>query len=209
MYNRDAFTIAEHALTSPSGLLDVITFTLCTIQQPLQQVRAQRLDIIKNGAKSRYLFGSKRAGYNFADDKQGYLWRVMHDILTRPESDERTADLIQHFMQIPGLGMVKAAFVVQMLGQNIACLDTHNLKALGMTEAQVKIGPKLKAETARKKVMAYVELCAKTGGAEFWWNKWCDYVAGICGYPSIEGCGCVDNKCVDVFLSLMEKSEQQ
>jgi hypothetical protein len=183
MYKRDAIAIAEHAHATPSGLVDVIEFTLCTIQQPLQQVLPQRRDIAAKGLESRFLFGSKRTGLAYAQEHAGYLWRVMHDILKRPDSAERKADLIQHFMQVPGLGMVKAAFVVQMIGGGTACLDTHNLKALGMTEAQVKVGAKLKPETVRRKVLAYVRLCDETGGAEFWWDKWCNYVAGRRGSP--------------------------
>lgn len=178
MYDRDAIAIARHAHASPEGLMDVIEFTLCTIQQPLQQVLKQRLDIAQKGAESAYLFGSKRTGWVWAQEHKDYLWRVLHDILKRADSAERKADLIQHFMQVPGLGMVKAAFVVQLIGGGTACLDTHNLNALGMTQAQVKIGPKLKPETARRKVLDYVKLCDETGGAEHWWNRWCDYVAG-------------------------------
>ena len=178
MYDRDAVAIAEYAKSAPHALMDVITFTLCTIQQPLQQVLNQRKDIEAHGASSKFLFGSKRDGYIWTDKNKGYLWRVMHDILKREDSDERKADLIQHFMQVPGLGMVKAAFVVQMIGGGTACLDTHNLKALGMTEAQVKVSPKLKPETARRKVMNYVRLCDETGGAKYWWDRWCEHVAG-------------------------------
>ena len=35
-------------------------------------------------------------------------------------------------MQVPGLGIAKAAFVLQCLGVETACLDTHNLQRLGL-----------------------------------------------------------------------------
>lgn len=47
MYNRDCKAIAQHASNSPQGLVDVIEFTLCTIQAGLSTVKAQRLDIQK------------------------------------------------------------------------------------------------------------------------------------------------------------------
>jgi hypothetical protein len=28
------------------------------------------------------------------------------------------------------------------------------------------------------KVKAYVEMTQATGGTEYWWNTWCEYVAG-------------------------------
>lgn len=183
MYNRDAAKIAEHALASPEGLADVIEFTLCTIRQPLQQMVAQRTDIALKGAASRFLFGHKRDGWSYTQENKGYLWRVMHDILKRPDNADRKADLIQHFMQVPGLGMVKAAFVVQMIGGGTACIDSHNLNALGLPDSAVKVNPKLKPETIRAKVLAYVQMCDDTGGTEYWWNRWCDYVAGRRGSP--------------------------
>ena len=187
MFARDAAAIAAHAKASPEGLADVIEFTFCTIQQPLQSVIAQRLDIAERGAESRFLFASKRPGYVWVQEHKGYLWRVALDILKREASEERAADLVQHFMQVPGLGMVKAAFVAQMMGEDVACLDTHNLKALGMSEASVQIAKGLKPETARAKVLAYVRLCRESGGSEYWWNRWCDYVAGRRGSPLKSG----------------------
>ena len=187
MYKRDATAIAAHALKSPEGLVDVIEFTLCTIRQPLQQVIKQRRDIAKNGDKSPFLFGFKRDGWKYTQKNALYLWRVMHDILKRENSDDRKADLIQHFMQIPGLGMVKSAFVVQMVGGGTACLDSHNLKSLGESKNIVTIKKGLKPETVRLKVLDYISLCEQHGDSEYWWNRWCDYVAARRGSPLKSG----------------------
>lgn len=187
MYNRDVPAIRDHALSSPDGLFDVIEFVLLTIRQPLQQVINQRRDIAQRGHKSPFLFGSKRDGWRWAQDHKGYLHRVTLDILQRPDSADRKADLIQHFMQVPGLGMVKAAFVVQCIGGGTACIDSHNLTRLGLPAAAVKVNNKLKPETIRKKIIAYIEMCDDTGGTEYWWNTWCDYVAGRRGSPLKDG----------------------
>lgn len=183
MYERDVKAIAAHAMASEDGLFDVIEFVLCTIRQPLQQVIRQRADIATKGPASNYLFSSKRAGWTWANEHKGYLWRVTKDIMQRPDSEDRKADLIQHFMQVPGLGMVKAAFVVQCIGGGTACIDSHNLTRLGLPVSAVKIGAKLKPETIRAKVLAYVRMCDETGGSAYWWNSWCDYVAGRRGSP--------------------------
>lgn len=185
MYDRDVAAIAAHAKASPDGLMDVIEFVLCTIRQPLGRVINQREDIANKGAASNYLFSAKRDGWTYANENKGYLHRVMLDIMSREDSSERKADLIQHFMQVPGLGMVKAAFVVQCIGGETACIDSHNLKRLGLPVTAVKIGAKLKPETIRKKVLDYVEMCDATGGAAYWWNSWCNYVAGNRGNKSL------------------------
>ena len=66
MYDRDMPMMQAHALASADGLVDVISFVLCTIQQPLQSVARQMRDVRANGATSKYLFGSKRDGYAIA-----------------------------------------------------------------------------------------------------------------------------------------------
>ncbi len=183
MFIDDVPAIQAHALASAKGLSDVIEFVLCTIRQPLQRMQAQRADIAAKGAASAFLFGPKRAGWIFAQEHADYLYRVTLDILNRDDSDDRKADLIQHFMQVPGLGMVKAAFVVQCIGGGTACIDSHNLTRLGLTEAAVRVSSKLKPATIRAKVLAYVGMCESTGGSAYWWDTWCDYVADRRGSP--------------------------
>jgi hypothetical protein len=184
MYDRDVPVIRAHALASDAGMVDLIEFVLCTIQQPLQRVHIQREEIARDGVDhAKALFGAKRDGAHWARANAGYLRRVALDILTREDTEHRAVDLVQHFMQVPSLGMVKAAFVAQCLGEDVACLDTHNLTRLGLPEAAVKVSAKLKPETIRAKVLAYVRLTRETGGAAYWWNTWCEYVAGRRGSP--------------------------
>lgn len=78
---------------------------------------------------------------------------------------------------VPNLGMVKASFVLQCMGFNTACIDSHNLKRLGLKDSAVKVSSKLSPEKKREKVLAYVELCQRNG-TEFWWDSWCCHVAG-------------------------------
>lgn len=178
MYARDCHAIASHAIASPDGLFNVIEFTLCTIQMGLSTVKQQRRDIAARGADSAFLFGSKRDGWCYAKDNIASLWGEVVALRERGTSDvETVTDAVLLFMRVPGLGMVKASFVAQMLGFNVACLDTHNLRRLGLPASAMKVSATLKPDTMRRKVSAYVALCQQDG-AEYWWNSWCDYVAG-------------------------------
>ena len=103
------------------------------------------------------------------------------------ESVEACADVIQLFMAVPNLGMVKAAFLAQCLGFDVACIDSHNIKRLGLKPSIVSTPPSgMKPATVRRKVEDYINLCHTqadytngTGStAEYWWNTWCEYVAG-------------------------------
>ena len=85
---------------------------------------------------------------------------------------------IDALTSVNGLGIVKPAFVVQMCGLDVACLDSHNLTRLGLSQSHFKLSKTVSHATKRKKIAEYVEYTRETGGAEYWWNTWCNYVAG-------------------------------
>lgn len=174
MYDRDMPIMRDHALSSPQGLVDVITFVLCTIQQPLQNVANQMVDIREHGAASKFLFGSKRDGYRYAVDHAD----VLHAAVVKAVDVNDTIGAIDVLTNIPSLGLVKASFVAQIVGLDVACLDTHNLRRLGYAESAFKFPKGVKRETKRAKIVNYVNVCRETGGARYWWNTWCEYVAG-------------------------------
>ena len=174
MYDRDMPLIREHALSSPAGFVDVVAFVLCTIQQPLQSVGRQMADIRVNGDSSKYLFGSKRAGYQYVVAHAA----VFHAAIVKAVEVNDVVGAVDVISTIPSLGVVKASFVAQLCGLEVACLDTHNLKRLGLAESAFKLAKSVKPDTKRAKIAAYVKVCGDTGGARHWWNSWCEYVAG-------------------------------
>ncbi len=173
MYKRDCAAIQYHAQSHAEGLLDVIAFTLCTIQTPLKRCLDQVQDIRAVGAASVALWGAKREGYEYATANLSQLYADMSDAMAR--GDDVKAMLTM--LQVPCLGLVKAGFVCQMFGFDIACLDTHNLKALGMAAKDVKLDAKLSLDKRVAKVQSYITLTRAKGGAEKFWNEWCHYVA--------------------------------
>jgi hypothetical protein len=186
MYSRDCIAIVEHASKSPKGLLDVIEFTLCSIQAGLSTIKLQRKDIFLHGAGSKYLWGKKADGYRYATDNLEYLWpKLMALRECGLDNEACIADAVLLLMHIPGLGMVKASFVAQMLGFDVACLDSHNITRSGVNPNLLKVSAKLSATKKREKVLAYIKLCNDLSMAlhgetcsEYWWNSWCEYVAG-------------------------------
>ena len=136
------------------------------------------MDVNKHGASSRFMWGQKGKGYQYTKSHDAYLWGKVNHIKETLGTRSQAAAVaaIELFLPIPNLGMVKAAFVAQQLGFNVACIDSHNLVRLGLEAKHVKLG-KVKPETARRKVQAYVAMTQEKGSA-YWWNSWCKYVAG-------------------------------
>jgi len=178
MYRRDCKEIEEYALSSPAGLVDVIEFTLCSIQAGLSTIKLQRKDIAKVGFPSRFLWGKKREGLQYAMKHRERLWSKLVALReTSYDEVETVCDAVDLLETVPNLGLAKASFVAQMLGFNVACLDSHNLKRAGKTSAFTSLPKTLKPKTRRKKIVRYVTFCQERG-SEYWWNTWCEYVAG-------------------------------
>lgn len=179
MYQRDCTTISNYALASPSGLRDVGEFTICTVNMPLSRVLDMRRDVKVNGYQSKWLSSVKRDGFAYLSQMSPSLHANLCKIIDKHGTDtiDAAQQAIDTLMDIPGVGMVKAGFIAQMCGLEVACLDRHNVRALGMKEDALKIDKKLKPDTRNKKIRNYVKLCRRSGGAEYWWDTWCNYVA--------------------------------
>ena len=182
MYSTHASKIAQYGLNSPDGMVNVVRFTLLSIQQPLSSCNSMISDVESKGLKSRFLnYGNtvtKRDGLTYAIKHKVRLHRDINEFVKNGLDDvDNIANAIHYLMDIPNLGMVKSGFILQMLGFDVACIDSHNLKRLGWKQSQVSIAKTLKYETKIKKIKAYVKM-NQIKGTEFWWNSWCHYVAG-------------------------------
>lgn len=178
MYQRDCTMIAQYALASPQGLYDVIEFTLCTINMPISRVHLQRQSIKEEGTQSKWVSATKANGINYAKMNQAYLHKQILHIRDKYGLDtiDGSQYAIDLFIKIPSIGMVKAGFIAQMCGFNVACLDRHNVRALGISETALNLNKKVSDELRLKKIREYVKLCRRRG-SEYWWDTWCNYVA--------------------------------
>lgn len=178
MYQRDCTEIVQHALQSPDGLYDVIEFTLCTINMPLSRVIEQRKSIKLHGIMSKWVSSTKAQGITYAQEHKVELHTLMINIRETAGCDtiDGAQAVVDLFMRIPSIGMVKAGFIGQMLGFQVACLDRHNVRALGLSESALRINKKASQEVRLKKIREYVKLCRRKG-SEYWWDTWCNFVA--------------------------------
>ena len=173
MYKRDCIAISHYAQSHAQGLLDVMAFTFCTIQTPLSRCYDQMQDIRANGAEAKALWGAKRSGYTYAVANI----ETLHATMTQAMATNDVDSAMLAMLNVPCLGLVKAGFVCQMFGFDVSCLDTHNLRALGLAAKDVKCDAKLSLDKKAAKVQQYVKLTRSSGGAEYFWDFWCSYVA--------------------------------
>jgi hypothetical protein len=103
---------------------------------------------------------------------------VLHAAVVKAVQVNDVVGAVDILSNVPGLGIVKASFVAQICGLEVACLDTHNLKRLGLGEATFKLAKSVKHETKLAKIAKYVAVCAREGGSRYFWNSWCEFVAG-------------------------------
>jgi hypothetical protein len=170
-YSRDVPKIKAYVEeTGPDGLVHVGAFVVSTIQTPLVRTKLQVADIKKHGENSKALWGHKRLSY-------GHLWvyrRELYQMLV--EAPVARSEALLRLVQVPGLGVVKGAFLLQCLGYETSCLDSHNVKRYGIDPKVLKVG-NVKPATLTKKVEDYLSLCDNIGTSEHFWDSWCLYVA--------------------------------
>ena len=171
MYSQHVPVIRSYCMESPENLASMVEFVLATIQQGLSTVPMILDDIRTNKDKSAFLFGSKRRGYRYLHDNKQVLFDSVSGCIDPVEA-------VSIFFQIDGIGAVKAGFCAQLLGFNTGCIDSHNLKLLGINPNAVSIPKSLKPATRVKRLHDYVDLTHEVGGAQYLWDSWCSHVAG-------------------------------
>jgi hypothetical protein len=154
---------------NPDTFIRGVLFAVCSIQQSIIRVPMQLRDIDRGNLSP--LFGHKREAYDYLQDHGCGVW---HDIAWRTERAPDVAEyVIGALCKVPGLGIVKSAFIAQMLGHDVACLDTINIRREKRNpRAYRSDGPDRKSTAAfQRKIQRYV---AETfGRAEHYWNSWC------------------------------------
>ena len=190
MYNRDVNEIMSFVKwRGPEAMTNVGVFVLLTIQAGLSTVKGSMEKVRYHGLDWDYdidkpmancLWGKKWDGLEYLTDNAEYLYSKMYHIADTKgfQSLDACSDVVQLFMAVPNMGMVKAGFFAQCLGFNVACIDSHNITRLGIPASLVKTPPAgMKPATVCKKVEAYVAL-TQVKGSMYWWNTWCEHVAG-------------------------------
>jgi hypothetical protein len=182
MYKDHCPKIAEFGRQSPGNLFQVGLFVISTINKHFEGV-GEAMD-------SYRLHGSDGAWFSAYQRRALEVWST-----EAPSLHKRLGEWSPLFpelalvevVQLPGVGITKGAFFLQLLGFEIGCLDRHNLALAGL-DGKVFSKTPASTESLVRKIRVYTDLCRILGGAEFLWNQWCGYLANIRpkSFPSAE-----------------------
>lgn len=193
MYARDCPRIAAEMRSDPVAFKRGVYFVICSIRQRIENVPDQ-LERVWAGDWSD-LFASKRDAASYILEHGDALWDSVRDAPLEAA--------ILRLCDIPGIGIVKAAFICQLMGHDVACLDSRNV-------ARLKLKPRAFATNGRKTGKAHLAkvrryLKATRGKSEIYWDDWCADVAnrsseyGTAELVSALHCAIIQRTLADTF----------
>lgn len=177
MYREHVPTLNAAMRDDADIFLRGVTFAVLSIRTQFIRVSGQMAEVEAAGSQARALWGFKRGSYDFLRKNKFALWDSV-----RAAGDSESA--ISHLTTIPGVGIVKAAFVCQMMGHDIGCLDTRNIQRLGLNPREYRTDGEARKSTDafKRKVGRYVD--ATSGKAQELWDAWCQDVAKVYAIPA-------------------------
>lgn len=106
----------------PSKVKDVITFASLTIRQPFYTMKKQMTSVKLHGKNSPYLFGFKAKTYEWLQDNADMVKDLPNMI--KKLTDEEALGILT---TIPGIGLAKGGFIMQLISGKGGCIDSHNM----------------------------------------------------------------------------------
>jgi hypothetical protein len=178
MYLTHATEVQKFSKISSSNLVDVILMVVLSIQQPWYAVGNQLKDVKLNGINSRFIWGNKAKTYKSLMSRKEFIYSQYLAVLNSNKSDDDKAlSLMNVFLQIDGLNMVKAGFVCQLSAGLVGCIDIHNLRMYSIPLKDLKLSKSIKSKAIKnRRVMNYISICHDIG-TEKLWNTWCNTIA--------------------------------
>lgn len=174
--------INEYMQLNPMGMQDGIMFVVLSIKTPFHTMKTQMEDYKRNGLDSKYVWGFKKDTLNYLLEHSGELYDDLMELWLTPKkelggtADTKDAAMMMRLMEVPGLGMVKAGFVMQMMFGRVGCMDVHNTRRfykVDSKDVQISAGVR-KDSTKFKKLIGYVQLCKNNRSTSKLWDSWCE-----------------------------------
>jgi hypothetical protein len=175
MYASHVPVISWAMRTYPKIFMRGCMFAILSARVPFNRVPDQMLDLKAKGDKSPCLWGWKFDAFAYLSE---HYARLSMNVCATDDAGEA----IGHLCTVPGLGIVKAAFVAQMLGHDVACLDVRNIEREGLPPRAWRSdgGARKTTKAFERKIARYVE--QTSGRAQELWDTWCNEVGHDYGF---------------------------
>lgn len=167
MYATHNPVIANYMRACREGFFRGAMFAVLSIRQPITVV-PDDLEAVTAGDLSP-LFGHKLDTHLYLLD---HADRLRLAVLDAADNQER----ILLLLEVPGLGIVKAAFVLQLMGYDVACLDTRNSKREKRNPRAYRTDGKTPQQLFPKVKRYLFEVEGKSAA---YWDRWCEDVARV------------------------------
>jgi hypothetical protein len=177
MFSEHQPQIGAYAMASPEGLAHVATFVLATIR-----TRFMRVAEMMAQQDFSCCTPASRAGIEYVQANMASLHVMATKALTLKGSQKRAQALIRAFLVIPGIGIVKAGFIAQLVGGVAGCIDVHNAKLYGINLDAFSVQKGLSEKVVNLKIAHYVRMCHQLGTG-YLWDNWCHHLSAK--YPTI------------------------
>jgi len=199
MYSTHVPRIASAFEVEPLEVFpSLVKFVLATIQQQFSTVPVILEEWEKLGTDAPSMWGMKRDGYQWLSSVH---WKSVAMTLHRAQRENDRVLAIDALVEIPGINVVKAAFIAQCVGLKTACLDTQNLQLHQIDNIEAfRIRSNNRAATRLAKINAYLELCDGIDHCASFWDSWCEVIAAQ--YPKHYPLGSMDVSSQHVELIL-------
>lgn len=183
MYAEHQPRIAAYARASAHNLMDVGLFVQATINQQFEIVGHVMGSLRADGRDSKFLSAQKKRAI---DALAAHGEELYARVLAYDGSEEALLALFRRIVELPGFGIVKAGFWLQLVLGEVGCMDRHNLRHYGLQANAFSRIP-ASAEGLTAKLRSYRAVCQAIG-AETLWNQWCHMVSLLrpAAFPTAE-----------------------
>ena len=174
--------INSYAQRNADNMADVILLVSLSIQQRWSQVGSMLSDVRNNKSESIFLWNNKKRAYKYIITHKHFMYGSMLAVINSKNLTDhaKSISLMKIFLKIPGLGLVKAGFVCQLISGLVGCMDVHNIKTYGVDAKSLRYNKNCNTskgiENNRNKLIKYINLCHDYG-TENLWNSWCSMLA--------------------------------
>lgn len=166
-----------------SNFKDTVMFVVLSVKTPFHTLEKQMEDYRIRGLDSKYVWGFKKDTLVWLNANGYELYQKLMELKDAKfgigrglaDNTERDRRMMALLVEVPGLGLAKAGFVMQMVFGRVGCIDIHNLRRLRTVSVKdVQFTKMATDKTKLKKINNYVSICKHNNSTQRLWDQWCE-----------------------------------